>query len=73
MSLCSRLQAVRPSVLPNEGFLAQLRLYEVLMELNKMDSIVSRWYHLQQTANLHCRITCLSSTLLQNQRNTIPL
>ncbi|XP_057376666.1 dual specificity protein phosphatase MPK-4-like [Daphnia carinata] len=50
----ARLQAVRPSVMPNEGFMAQLRLYGVLMELNKMDSIVSRWYNLQQTANLHC-------------------
>ncbi|EFX82493.1 hypothetical protein DAPPUDRAFT_223773 [Daphnia pulex] len=45
----ARLQAVRPSVMPNEGFMAQLRLYRLLLQLDKMDSTVMKWYNLQRT------------------------
>lgn len=45
-----RLQSARPSVLPNDGFMAQLRLYEILLELDpKMESVVAKWYRLQKS------------------------
>lgn len=69
----SRLQAVRPSVMPNEGFMAQLRLYGALLELGKMDSIVMRWYNLQRITKAlsYCEIpnqdAVVSSGKVSNQ------